>query len=458
MTAADGPDVPTPGAPQASPPPSPDAGDGRERLVQAGWRVVDTLSLPKVFAGATTVAIAEEAGVTTGSFFHHFANATAFADALARHYVEPPVDEPETMEGVAESLEHIDLIQLMRTALTDTWQVFDADPAIAARFRGQMVLWSHHHAALAEPDADLATVADVLRQGYAVREAAAVAGWDAIVKLTGRTVLEPFSLARTATALSALFEGLLIRRAVDPEAVDDEMFGDIAASLATVITGPRGGRPQLGDSSIAIVHDDELSPQARAGVRRRRATRARIIAAAAGMFGEGWERVSASDVAERSGVSTQTILNLFGGVRGVAASTFAAHSAEIRRSAAERANADPVAALRSTLGDLAERATADAEAARALLSERLEVALHRGGSLGDMDIRIEVPLADAVMLPLAQMELGDNDPLELATTLINFVLCVAVGRTTNPRDVAEMALRLVPLTALVPPLHPDPPG
>ena len=55
-----------------------------ERLVAAGLRVLDELPLPKVLAGATTAAVATEAGVTTGSFFHHFATAAAFADAGSR--------------------------------------------------------------------------------------------------------------------------------------------------------------------------------------------------------------------------------------------------------------------------------------------------------------------------------------------------------------------------------------
>jgi AcrR family transcriptional regulator len=430
------------------PPPAPDR---RERLVRSGWAVLDDLPLVKVVAGATTAAVAAEAGVTTGSFFHHFPNAAAFADALVLSYVEVPSSTAEMMDGLADSAEQIDLIQLMRTALVDTWQVMVEDPEITARFRGQLLLSAHHHAELSSPQGAYRTVADVLRQGYRVREDEAVAAWEAIIALTGRVVVEPFSLARTATALTALFEGLQIRRAVDPDAVDDEMFGDIAASLATVITGPQGGRPRLAEDRIEIVSDAELSPQARSGVRRRRATRERIVSATAGMFGEGWEQVSASEIAERAGVSNQTVLNLFGSVRGVAALSFAHHAAEIRHVASEQSSGDPIAALRATLIELAERAAADAEAARALLSERLEVALHRGGSLRDLDIRLEVPLAAAVMVPLAEMDLGGVDPLELATTLINFVLATCVSRTGSPREVVELALRLVPLTAFVPP-------
>ena len=56
--------------------------DPRARLVRAGLEVIDELPLPKVLAGATTAAVAERAGVTTGSFFHHFRSAAEFADAM----------------------------------------------------------------------------------------------------------------------------------------------------------------------------------------------------------------------------------------------------------------------------------------------------------------------------------------------------------------------------------------
>ena len=70
----------------------PTAQDPRARLVQAGLELVDELPLPKVFAGATTAKVAAAAGVTTGSFFHHFASHAEFVDALVAS-VLPEVDD-----------------------------------------------------------------------------------------------------------------------------------------------------------------------------------------------------------------------------------------------------------------------------------------------------------------------------------------------------------------------------
>ena len=90
--------------------------DPRERLVAAGLRVLDELPLSKAFAGARTAAIAAEAGVTTGSFFHHFANAAEFADALVLSFIEPPADESEVVDELVGSLQHLGYLDVLRTA------------------------------------------------------------------------------------------------------------------------------------------------------------------------------------------------------------------------------------------------------------------------------------------------------------------------------------------------------
>ncbi len=236
-----------------------------ERLVAAGLRVLDELPLPKVLAGATTAAVATEAGVTTGSFFHHFATAAAFADAVALSFLEPPGDSSEVVEELIGSLQHLELLDVIRTSLTDTWQVYVADDAIARHFRGQMAMWAHHHQPLHQPAHGCATVGDVLQRLTQTGQSTATDAWQLLLTSSDRTLTDPFDIDRLATALTALFQGLRIRHAVDPEAVDDELFGDVAAALARSITVPRGGRLRDADVDRPIVDESGLSPQARSG-------------------------------------------------------------------------------------------------------------------------------------------------------------------------------------------------
>jgi AcrR family transcriptional regulator len=149
-------------------------------------------------------------------------------------------------------------------------------------------------------------------------------------------------------------------------------------------------------------------------------------------------------VAEAAGVSNQTVVNLFHGVQGVAAATFAEHATDVREVADSTADQDPLLALHQVLVRLAECVAMDPEPARALLAERVAAALHQGGELSDMDIRLEVPLADSVMLALSRLDVGDTEPIEIATVLINFVLSHAIGRSGQEFETARLALRLLP--------------
>jgi len=418
--------------------------DPRERLVAAGLRVLDEVPLAKALGGATTAAIAAEAGVTTGSFFHHFANAAEFADALALSFLEPPGDESEAVDELVGSLQHLELLDVIRTALTDAWQVYAADEGIARRFRGQMLLWSQHGKDLQRPVDGLSTVGDVLHRLVASRQHEATATWQTLLASADRTLTEPFDIDRLAVALTATFHGLMIRHAIDPDAVDDELFGDVAAAIAMAITVPRGGRLRDDDLLRPLIDESRLSPQARSGARRRRETRGRITDASTGAFGAGWEEVSVSEIAEMSGVSPQTVINLFTSSRAVAASTFVRHTTDIRAVSTELLDADPLDALRTTLTRLAECVSADTEPARALLSERLAVLLHRGTELTDMDIRVEVPLADSLIVHLSRLDLGRRQPTDVAATLINFVIMQTLGRPHQEALTAELALRLLP--------------
>lgn len=421
--------------------------DPRERLVRAGTRVIDELPLPKVFAGATTAAVAGAAGVTTGSFFHHFPTSAEFVDAVVLSTIPAPEDLLEQVDELVDSLDHIDLLEVMRLNLKDTWEVHRSEESMRRTLRLQYLLWSHHAKALSRDHDGMSTVADVLRTSYRVRHDQAVAGWKHLLVLTGRTFIEPFDMDRIAVALTALFEGLLARQQVDPDAVDDTLFADISAALATSLTVPRGSRLRLADLGEPLVDQSRLSPQARSGARRRRETRRRITDAATGLFDEGWESVPASEIAEAAEVSNQTVLNLFRSVQEVAAVTFVRHVADLQGVAEETAGDPPLVALHRVLMRLADHAQADAEPARALLAERVAAKLHHGGELLERDIRLEVPIVQALLPSVERLDLDGAEPIHVVAMLTDTVLSLALNRVYPIDDVAGMAMRLLPPSA-----------
>jgi AcrR family transcriptional regulator len=300
-----------------------DSQDGpRQRLISAGLDLVDGLPLPKVFAGATTAGIARAGGVTTGSFFHHFANHAEFVDALALTVLPERHDLTEQVDELVDSLSYMDLLEILRSNLHDTWEVQSRDETMQRSLRLQMELWAHHPCELSTPVDGLHTVADVLRR----------------------------------------------------------------------------------------------------------------------------ESVAASDVAEAAGVSNQTVLNLFDSVREVAANTFVRHVPTLLAVAQSTRHEEPLDSLYQVLDKLAELAAADPEPARALLEERT-VANLRGGELLDMDIRLEVPIVQAVLPSVERMDLDGIEPIQVAAMLCSVTLTMTLDRIGPARDVAALVMRMLPTSA-----------
>ena len=415
--------------------------------MQAGLDLIDDLPLPKVFAGATTAKVAAAAGVTTGSFFHHFANHAEYVDALAVSILPQEDSLADVVDEMTDSLIHMDLLEVMRNTLKDTWEVYRSQTSFRQGLRFEHQLWAHNEQPLVEPHDGMHTVGELLRRTYAVRIEQASEGWDRLLAATGRTYVEPFDATRMAVALSGLFDGLLVRQQVDPDSVDDELFSDVAATLATALTVPRGSRMRMADLAEPMFDRSDLSPQARSGARRRRQTRARIVQAATGLFEDGWESVPASDVADAAGVSNQTVLNLFSGVREVAAATFVQHLPALRELVAETAQEDPLVALHRVLSRLIELAAGDPEAARALLEERAALKLHQGGELAEMDLRIEVPLAQVLLPAVERMDLDGTEPIQVVALLNDTALSLAIDRMGRHVDPAALVMRLLPPSA-----------
>ena len=154
-----------------------------------------------------------------------------------------------------------------------------------------------------------------------------------------------------------------------------------------------------------------------------------------------------SEVADWAGVSTQTVVNLFGSVRAVAAITFSRFVDDVRSVVREQPDLAPHEGLAGTLERLSHSAATDPEASRALLEERTATRLQRGNRLGPTDIRLEVPLGDSVMYWLVAMDLHGGEPTDVASTLIDFVLSQSLSRPGREAEIVELAMRLLPRPA-----------
>lgn len=430
-------------APMTRQPQDDERPDRRQELLDAAWEVVDGLPLSKVFAGATAAAVSEAAGVTTGSFFHHFANSTEFAEAMVRSVATPTSDRDATTDEFIDALDHMEMADAIRTVSALVWEMFTSDEQLAATNRRSLLLQAHQDTLLPNPDGDVRTVGQLLFRTLRAGELNGITMSEEVLRRSGRVPVEPFTVDRIVVALTALFNGLAQRHALDPGAVDDELFADLAAVLVATLTQPVGSRRHVED--LAALDGLRLSPQARVGALRRDATRRRIVERAAGMFVDGWEDVTASEVADRAGVSTQTVLNAFRTVRSVAAATFGRHLVHLEPPPEDLTPEQAVEMLRAVLGQLASAASSDAGAARALLDERLDDRHVR--PLERPAVDEFVPLADLVeplvVAVLDEQAAGRPSADELTGAVIDLAVRQGVALAGDPQAAADLALRLL---------------
>lgn len=422
----------------------------RQRLIEAGWRAGDRVELDRVFPGATAAQVSADAGVTTGSFFHHFPNAMSFANAMVKDMVDSSsgttIDELVALATNHTGSPAVDLRELIHANLISMWHRFKSSEAEQARFRAQMRLWSRSRSDYYDDDGTPKRIGDGMSAIYRRVQTRSVDMWTPALELSGLEMAPPFTVDSLTTVAFAIFEGLVLRSEVDPDAVPPTLWADACVALISGATRPAGAKVRLrGDAYEFERHPDDLrSPQARSGAQRRRETRSRIVEAATGMFSNGWESISATDVANVAGVSTQTVINLFSSVRAVAAATFAPHAQELYRQALGRSGEDPLAGMRQALADLTIRCRSVPEVTRALLGERLASFTNRGRSLAETDVRLEVPVSGALGLWLGRMGLTGDRGLALSTTIADFVLTNSIVSDGSTDEVVTMALRLIP--------------
>ena len=437
----------------------------RDALIRAALELNDDLPLERTFAGVTTASAAQRAGVTTGSFFHHFRNATEFAAALVRSYDHERPTTADIGTQLLTSIPGATMSDALATVLANAWQLVSQDPSMRAERRGQMHLFAHHLTELPRPDAGgselpaptadgpsaVETIGAVLRGVYRSQIDDMVTIWGDILDVTEMRVDRPFDVRRLAVAVYSLLLGMEILHQLDPDAVDDLLFAETITTLATTVSRLDFRAPRV-VVAAELGEDPVASPQARSGARRRHETRIRVVRTVSGMFDDGWDSISATDVAESAKVSTQTVINLFGNVRRVCAATFVRHVPAFE--AAIDGSDDPIVSVRSALLVLARAAAEDPHPARAFLAERVGTRSERGFDLDDDDIRVLVPLGIRLTRPLGAAigwELTSLALPDLGSTLIDFVLANATPRPGRSEETVELAMRLLPAPGSPPP-------
>jgi len=301
--------------------------DRRAELVDAGISAVVRQRFQELLASVDTRAIADEVGVTTGSFFHHFRNRSHFALAVANGFVERWNARVAHLQDVSTTAVELDGLSGLRPASTSEWERLihaDETPIL------QHLLWAVRDAPLCDDTGR--TAGAVLAECYAHLTAAVESTYQRGLARMGREMLPPFTSRDLTVIMTAFAEGMQMRHAVDPEGVRDDLYADAIAAILLGVSRPRVERSDT-------VPAPELSTlETRFLVRRRPGPAAdaptetwRHIADAAGhlFVDRAPGDVRISEVAAAAGVSTTTVYHHFGTVTAVAAAGWARHIPEL---------------------------------------------------------------------------------------------------------------------------------
>lgn len=201
----------------------------RQKLLDVGLNMLREEPSERVFEKLQAQAVSSRAGMTTGSFYHHFSGQDGFVVALLEHALGQHPNPPFA-EAVAVFEQRIGtgttFVEALIEACARAVQWRDAD----ATFTLQMMVWAKCHR-----DPALARRLDRM---YQLIEDETTTYYQAILMVIGREMRPPFTLSDYAGTVMALFEGLSLRRAVTPAAVPLDRMGTLLAAITTLMTRP----------------------------------------------------------------------------------------------------------------------------------------------------------------------------------------------------------------------------
>lgn len=401
--------------------------DRRAELIDAGISLLARQHFQALLAAVETRAIAEEAGVTTGSFFHHFRNRSHFATAVADAFVARWTQRVDRLSTATEASNDSQGYEGIRPAAAAEWAGLVVDGDLAAL---QHLLWSVRHQELGDETAR--TAGDVLHDAYRGLTDTVEPTYMAGVARLGREMLPPFTSCDLTVIMTAIAEGLQMRHGADPDAVRDGLYADTVSAVLLGITRPRVERSETAPApDLSTLESRLLVHPRRTGGDGAVETWRHIADAAAHLFVDRSPAdVRVSEVASAGGVSTSTVYHHFGTVNAVAAAAWAQHVPELEAIAAVPITAEegPIRRIEQVLLRYVQLARENRGAAEALVAQVITEAGPSSEREWPRDTRAVIPLPD-ILLPLIR---------EVR----------AVGRLRRRMETVRLARSLVHLTTM----------
>lgn len=400
----------------------------RDRLLDAAVEALRALTAADLVTAIGTREIARRAEVSPAAFFHHFRSVAEFADALLERVYSVPTS---TLETTVERLDHVRGAQLP----VDTEYEFHHVEFVRQARSGESVLRTAL-AVLGGPQA-----AAAYRQYVTGVEDRISIVYGDLIRSWGREPRPPFDVISLSALHTALFYGTVMRHRIDPERLDAEHFKRAATALNLVLLRLIGDRRTVDDRLTELNYYPLRDARTGVEVRGRRAvSRARILAAAAALFGaNGYDNTSIAAIARGANVSESTVYEQFATKASLASALWMKQAADLLASRADRPG--PAGErLRHLLLDLAGFTSTHKDHASLYLTD---LVCHAPVPAGGDEVRRRLRIVVVEAQRAAELR-GDLDADDLADLLLSTLISRVLGR---PSEGAERAVSWV-LTAL----------
>jgi len=413
----------------------------RAALVDAGWRLVEGMTISQLFASLTATDVAREAGRTTGAFFHHFETFDEFAAAMVDSFASK-VDNTELLAATERVLDLRDgVATMMRQLNGDVWDVtVHAEDQRTELMR--FLLLSAVGDRSVRPDGT--TQADVVRRVmWEERLDSLEASFLSLWTVLGREPVEPFDHRSAALAVYAMLLGLRMAERVGVT-VDREFVGELAPALAMAMSRPKDA------VGAREARDADLEPPgvAARGFDLSSSGARRVLEAVRGVVPPDGGELRMETVAAAAGMSVADAVATFGTARRAMALTAVLDVADVRLQAERFVDAEPSRAVADAVVSIVRAARGWGPITSALLAERAAEPAHRHAAPGG-DVVDAVPLGQVVLRSLEALR-GREDCrscAEDAELAVDLALQVALSRPRiAPAAVAELVVRALDLT------------
>lgn len=389
--------------------------------------------------------IVEQAGTSEKTFFATFKSKARYLDELVVALNEGPRRLAHDLVPMVESAfveTKGDPRRTVRTVCAWDFQQVIGDPTILLQLAA-LVLAQGHRPAMRK-----------LREAYASYDDAGIKSYETILAKWGASLRAPFTAESVAVTLTALVEGLAIRRLADPEAVSDDLFGDAVVALVGSIVDTGQNHEHIDDVVAPLADEIMLSFEVRLDGMPDDPRASIIEAADAEFAARGYFSTTLVHISVRAGVPVPVLKQLFPSKASIVVNALLPRFAELRSRIADdiALGLGPVDVVQRYLGRLASFALNKRPYVEAFL---MVVAHDTAGSPETaVEVKRELNLPD-LLAPV--IETGqrqgifscDIEPYEAAAAITNSLLLRCFTRRDDDADRQASAVATALLQGLL---------